>query len=646
MKNVFKKAKKAASLCLVAAMLCTPMGGVSAADTKDKKWKLANQDWGDEKTVTVFGANNVTAHVAAQTDKDKNCYGVNYSANDGCDSSGKWLVIDVNLATNTDTSITARGAQDRHTSINGFSVAAGKWHSVRLAIKDPNPNNAATSTTETTKMYSEHKLYVDGKCVFHYDPSNFNTETMNYLVYDKGNKSDSETKWYIRFAKKAGAEYINYAEGLRISTSETEPDGGTIPTLSTTEKYIVSKNYIIGNDIYLSDLAKDGLTITATRAEAEGEEKAVEDTLKAGDTVLVKNSENFVNTYTVKNPSDKNVLVENNTYDGLKSLQNSNNGTTTSVSGEYGKENTDTSSKVILKNDTTSSYINLTAAKADNIIGGGYFIFEANVKPSDKLEKVYLTSEWSWMIGKVIAAEQMYKNCWNKIVWIVDGTNKDSDGKYLVTIYLNGKVYDDTTKTTWLLGDTVTNDDDKSANSTRQMQALRLCFGCSEKNANAGIFDDVKVYETWTKPEVSEYTAANGDNVVFDGSVAYVRGENAADTVATACSATKALSGNDYVIVNRGDETYSRYDIRAFGGDAIYCDSTSKEFWTENATDGKLIAVQYSDGKLVSAEILEGTSIGGKVVKAAYTTNAGNTTKLYYWDMRTLQPLTASKTVE
>ena len=56
---------------------------------------------------------------------------------------------------------------DRYTTNDKFNVEANKWHSVRLAVKKSDGTKVATEGDNLA--YSEHKLFVDGELVHHYD---------------------------------------------------------------------------------------------------------------------------------------------------------------------------------------------------------------------------------------------------------------------------------------------------------------------------------------------------------------------------------------------------------------------------------------------------------------------------------------------
>lgn len=641
MRKVFKNLKKCMAFCLAAALVFSVP--TFAAETNLQKWSLSNQDQGTQTTVTAFGASDAEPYVYSGNNS-KSCYGALYNTNGDVEVGGnQWLVIDVNLATDDQTAkVNARGAQDRSTTKDTFSIEPNKWHSVRLAVKNPDgTKQAKEGDGDATLKYSEHKLFIDGKLVRHYDPSNM-TNNDNYMVYNGGTASDSEAKWYIRLSK--AKNYKSYSSDLRISAADTVGDTFAVPELTTNEKFaVLGDNKIYSksaNGLNLSDITYQSGTVKATRKSADGTDIAVTGALEKGDTILVKDNCYFLNTYTYM--GDQNVILDASTYENL---QQATNGTVRKETGVFGKDSADESA--ILKNEkngkkNTNPYFNLGSAEG-KIAGMDYMVFELNVKPNENCQRVYFTSTGGGAVAHSISSDALQKDCWNKIIIVVN-TKVNENGKYTNTIYINGTQIT-TAEVPKKLGDVV------SSTDSRIMTDIRLNADCNTdaEAVDVAYVDDVKIYETFVAPTVLAYTVTNSANAAYDSQNAIIYAKND-DAITAACGGTVAKREVGYVIVNRGNENYSRYQVRTIADDTIGYDKTTGEFWSTAASfadDARLIYATYSaNNELSKAEILTGTKIGGHVIVGKYQAEDNKTTKLYFWNMNSLEANAVSETVQ
>lgn len=642
MRKVFKNLKKCMAFCLAAALVFSVP--TFAAETNLQKWSLSSQDQGTQTTVTAFGASDAEPYVYSGNNS-KSCYGALYNTNGDVEVGGnQWLVIDVNLATDDQTAkVNARGAQDRSTTKDTFSIEPNKWHSVRLAVKNPDgTKQAKEGDGDATLKYSEHKLFIDGKLVRHYDPSNM-TNNDNYMVYNGGTASDSEAKWYIRLSK--AKNYKSYSSDLRISAADTVGDTFAVPELTTNEKFaVLGDNKIYSksaNGLNLSDITYQSGTVKATRKSADGTDIAVTGALEKGDTILVKDNYYFLNTYTYM--GDRNMIFKADSFDALDKM-NKTRVTVTNASGQFGKTESDSAAKLEATgsgSDAGDPYISDSTAK--NMVKGSYIIFETNIVPLEKMTLFNYTSDWGYGLTPAVKKEQLVENCWNKVIYVVE-TTKNEEGKYPVEIYINGKQSSGTAGV--IFGDTVTN-----ASGSKEMKDLRLSINTKKAIGDAAIVDDVKVYETFYKPVISEYTVTDSKNAVYDSESNIFYAANDAN-IAEACGGTVAESGNGFVIINRSDENYSRYNVRTIESGKIGIDKTAKEFWSTadsiGADDCFILAKYNSDNSkttLSGAEIIKGTRIGNYVIKGNYTTETGKITKLYFWDIKTLEAKAGSELI-
>lgn len=648
MRKILKNVKCGIGLCLAVAMLLSVPVFAEATATS-QKWSVTNQDSGDSATVTAFGAVAANANVLKpEAKKDKSCYGATYNINGSVEvKDGQWLVIDVNLASDMEgASVTARGGVDRLTTKDKFEIEANKWHSVRLAVKSPDGTKVATEGDNLA--YSEHKLFVDGKLVRHYAPTNL-TDHDNKMMYNNGTQPDNEGKWYIRLLSSktvSGVKtfYSNYSSDLRISVADSVDDTFEIPTLSTNDNFAV-----VGNTIYsksaaglsMSDITYPEGAVTATRKSADGSETAVENVLAAGDTILVKDKNQFLNTYTYM--GDRNMIFKADSFDALDKM-NKTRVTVTNASGQFGKTESDSAAKLEATgsgNNAGDPYISDSTAK--NMVKGSYIIFETNIVPLGKMTNFNYSSDWGYGLTPAVKKEQLVENCWNKVIYVVE-TTKNKEGKYPVEIYINGKQSSGTAGV--IFGDIVTN-----ADASKVMKDLRLSINTNKEIGDAAIVDDVKVYETFYKPVISEYTVTDSKNAVYDSeSNIFYAADDA--NIAEACGGTVAKSGNGFVIINRGDENYSRYNVRTIESGKIGIDKTAKEFWSTadsiGADDCFILAKYNSDNSkttLSGAEIIKGTRIGNYVIKGNYTTETGKITMLYFWDIKTLEAKAGSEPI-
>lgn len=94
------------------------------------------------------------------------------------------------------------------------------------------------------------------------------------------------------------------------------------------------------------------------------------------------------------------------------------------------------------------------------------------------------------------------------MIYVVE-TTKDTEWKYHVEIYINGKKSLGTAG--GIFGDTVT-----ITSGSREMKDLRLSINTNKEIGDVAIVDDVKVYETFYKPVISEYTVTDSKDAVHD----------------------------------------------------------------------------------------------------------------------------------
>lgn len=636
MKNFFNL-KKCLTFCLVFTLVFSVP--VFASETSEVSAKWVNNCWGDkfEKNKTaenVFGVEVKSGEkYTASTDGGKAYFGYIKSTTDDNATSienSKFLIIDVNLATPDDgMTVCTRTNRDLRL-INNIPLEKGKWHSARLVVEKPLLEDA------DNEYFAKHKLYLDGKLVGEYKQD---ATSQKRQKNDKQEWIDNNEKWYIQVPLDKADTSVCYTD-LRISQEDSEP-GQTLPKLTTNEKFAVAGD----NKIYSksteglkpSDITYSGDAVTATRKEADGTYTNVSDTLNEGDTILVNDSNKFLNTYTYM--GDKNVVVNANAYDSLKSVTGGSVEEKKEISGKSADD-----SSAVLKNNANNSYpyFNLGSAK-DKLISADYIVFELNVKPNEKCKSVKFTSDGGYQITQSISSDALKKDCWNKII-IVVSANKNSSGKYTNKFYINGKSYSPVSMDQ-KLGAVV-----NSGESSKTLNDMRLLAECTDGSEAVEIayIDDVKIYETFVEPTVSEYTVTNSVNAAYDSkeNIIYASYDNA---IATACSGTIAKSEDGYVIINRGDENYSRYTKRTIEKGKISIDATAKEFWgvaDKIDNDDRLIVAKYgSDNKLSGVEILQGTKIGNNVIKGSYTKDGNETVKLYFWNVNTLMPKAESKPV-
>lgn len=106
------------------------------------------------------------------------------------------------------------------------------------------------------------------------------------------------------------------------------------------------------------------------------------------------------------------------------------------------------------------------------------------------------------------------------------------------------------------------------------------------------------------------------------------------------------------MIINRGDENYSKYNVRTIESGKIGIDTTAKKFWsTADSIDeyNCFILTKYnsdiSKTTLSGAKIIKGTRIDDYVIKGNYTPKTGKITKLYFGDIKTLEAKAGSEPI-
>lgn len=210
------------------------------------------------------------------------------------------------------------------------------------------------------------------------------------MMYNNNNQPDNEGKWYIRLSSSktvSGTKtyYSNYSTDLRISVADNVADEFEILTLTKNEKFAIVGNTIYSksaNGLSMSDITYPEADVTATRKSADGSEAAAENMLAAGDTILVNDKNQFLNTYTYM--GDRNMIFKADSFDALDKM-NKTRITVTNASGQFRETEGDSAAKLVSTGNGSNAvdpYITDTTEK--NMVKGSYIIFETNIVPIEK----------------------------------------------------------------------------------------------------------------------------------------------------------------------------------------------------------------------------------------------------------------------
>lgn len=629
MRKVLKNLKQCVVFCLAFALVFSVPA--FAADTVETaKWAPKNGSGGGtsfSETGTLFGVTGKTATKYTCTGSGKMVTGYTVKTETGTEmANDQFLIIDMNLATPDDGVTVATRTNRDVPLIKDIPLEKGVWHSARLVVEKPLLEDA------NNDYFAKHKLYLDGSLVGEYTQTATDTKKLDKNL-------DFNNEWDIRAGLQNQSVY--YAD-LSLSYA-TEDPGQSVPSLAAKDSVYKTLN----NKIYptskagvkVSDLTcADGTVAVIATDETFKDDSAL---LQEGDRVLVsKNQMYHAYRYTEKT----NVILDASTYENL---QRATNGTVRKETGVFGKDSADESA--ILKNEkngnkNTNPYFNLGSAEG-KIAGMDYMVFELNVKPNENCQRVCFTSTGGGAVANNISSDALQKDCWNKIIIVVN-TKANENGKYTNTIYINGTQIT-TAEVPKKLGDVV------SSTDSRIMTDIRLNADCNTdaEAVDVAYVDDVKIYETFVAPTVLAYTVTNSANAAYDSQNAIIYAKND-DAITAACGGTVAKREVGYVIVNRGNENYSRYNVRTIESGKIGIDKTAKEFWSTAdsiGTDDCFILAKYNSDNskttLSGAEIIKGTRIGNYVIKGNYTTETGKITKLYFWDIKTLEAKAGSESI-
>lgn len=624
MKKISKGIKKCMALCLTAAMLMSTAATVSAEETTapTNRWTVSHQNNGSDVNAEAekFGAVGKTGIRKINLKTERWAGKTSLHPTSGTViPNDHFVILDVNVATNEDGLTLYSQPGGNLPLIKEIPLEKGQWHAVRLVVEKP----MLQDDTKTGSVYlAKHKVYVDGKLAGKYTASG--NDVQRNIKEDGTWNVDNKT-WGVSVGKQSTDKYI-YAADLRVSSAAEDPGPYSLPAVDANAAFKVLNGNIFPTSesgVTVSNLACTGGTVTVT--DTTGAKKEDTAALAEGDRIVVYKDQMF-NTYFYK---PYNTFAQRDDWSGTV---NKTNATTEEVKGISGKASTDSS--VYITNTTGEGY--LTIGDFKDIAGADYIIYEANIKPTSNLQGLSWKTNRSYSLSFGCRADALATDCWNKVICVVSKNEKNEKGEYKCEMYING----DGGRINYVQkvpGDTVPYIND--ANPEIPVTNIRLNFTPSSGYVgDLAYVDDVKVYEACYKPEIAPYTVTDSENAVYDkdNNMMYAT-SNAA--IATACDATLASEGNGWVIVNRGNENYSKYNVRTFTANTISRDGN--EFWgkTTSGTTAKdkFIAATYdASGRLTSAQLIDGTSIGGKILKCTFEPTESS--RLFFWNFENLRP--------
>ena len=608
------------ALCLTAAMLMSTAATVSAEDSTvtSRLWTVDYQNRGTVNNTVNFGAVDKKEIRKINLAEDK-WVGKTYVNKTGTEiSNNHFVILDVNVATNDDgLKLYSRPSGDIHL-IDNISLEKGQWHAVRLVVEKPMLEN---DTQAGSPYLAKHKVYVDGKLAGTYNAVEGDVKRTWDTSSSKWNVDNKV--WGVAVSKQS--KYI-YAADLRVSSAAEDPGEYTLPSIDANAAFKVLNGNIMPTQaagVKVSDITSAGGEVFVT--DTSGTEKTGDAVLADGDRIVVAKDQLY-NTYFYK---PYNTFAQRDDWSGTV---NKTNATTEEVKGISGKASTDSS--VCITNTTGAGYLSIGDFK--DIAGADYIIYEANIMPTSNLQGINWTTNRAYSLSFGCRADALATDCWNKVIYVVSKNEKDESGNHKCELYING-VGGRINYVQKAPGDTVPYANEQ--NPEIPVTNIRLNFTPSSGYVGELAYvDDIKVYEACYKPEIAPYTVTDSENAVYDkdNNMMYAT-SNAA--IATACDATLASEGNGWVIVNRGNENYSKYNVRTFTANTISRDGN--EFWgkttSETTAKDKFIAATYdASGRLTGAQLINGTSIGDKILKCTFEPTESS--RLFFWNFENLRP--------
>ena len=635
MKKISKSIKKCLAFCLTASMLISTAATVSAID---RSWTVNYQNGGNVTNTVNFGAVGKGGIHCINLKGNRFAAKALASSDAGTISDESFLILDVNMATNED-GLTIYSQPDGNLPlIQNIPFDKGQWHAVRLVVQKPMLEDEkiptlgdGTVNTSAKGYLAKHKVYVDGKLAGTYNAvegdrqRTWDTTKSNWNVFNN-------IAWGVSVpatpADKSD-KYI-YTADLRVSSAAEDPGEYTLPSIDANAAFKVLNGNIMPTQaagVKVSDITSADGDVFVT--DTSGIQKTGEEVLADGDRIVVA-KDKLYNTYFYKT---NHVFYERNDWSG--SIGTANGLTATKVNTISGKASTDSSVKVT-NSEAAGPY--LTFGNFNDIAGADYMVYEVNIMPTDGLDKIQFTTNRAYELSPQINANKLKTDCWNKVIFVVRKNDLHTDGTYLSDVYANGS-FDRTATAQKPPGDTVPYVNPE--NPEIPVTNIRINFTPSSGYVgDLAYVDDVKVYEACYKPEIAPYTVTDSENAVYDkdNNMMYAT-SNAA--IATACDATLASEGNGWVIVNRGNENYSKYNVRTFTANTISHDAATNEFWgkttSETTAKDKFIAATYdASGRLTGARLIDGTSIGDKILKCTFTPTESS--RLFFWNFENLRP--------